>query len=128
MYHLCILLSPCDKLIKLIHISNYGVVSEGRLDCILFSKFYFQTSRSISELPISSTILSKNAPHATHLLHFLGPAVINDSQWKLCYRASLNGWDALTFHSLCDGKKNTVTIIESNQYVFGGYTGAPWGK
>jgi len=29
---------------------------------------------------------------------------------------------------LCDGKKNTVTVIESNHYVFGGYTDVPWGK
>ena len=85
-------------------------------------------SHSISELAISSTILAKNASYATHLLNFLVPAVGNDSQWKLCYRASFNGWDAFTFHSLCDGKKNTVTIVESNQYVFGGYTDAPWGN
>jgi len=88
----------------------------------------FKLSLSISELPISSTILSKNASYVTHLLHFLGPSVGDDSEWKLCYRASLHGWDAFTFHSRCDGKKNTVTIIESNQYVFEGYTDAPWGK
>jgi len=64
----------------------------------------------------------------SHLFHFLGPAVGNGSPWKLCYRASLHGWDAFTFHSLCDGKKNTVTVIESNHYVFGGYTDVPWGS
>ena len=85
-------------------------------------------SLSVSELPISSTILSKNASHVTHLLNFLGPSVGDDSHWKLCYRASLHGWEASAFHSRCDGKENTVTIIESNQYVFGGYNDAPWGK
>ena len=85
-------------------------------------------SHSISELAVSSTILAKNSSYATHLLKFLEPAVGNNSQWKLCYRASFDGWDAFTFHSLCDGKKNTVTIVESNQYVFGGYTDAPWGN
>ena len=85
-------------------------------------------SHSISEMAISSTILAKNESYATHLLDFLVPAVGIDSQWKLCYRASFNGWDAFTFHSLCDGKKNTVTIVESNQYVFGGYTDVPWGN
>ena len=25
-------------------------------------------------------------------------------------------------------KKNTVTIIQKDQYVFGGYTDIPWGK
>jgi len=81
-----------------------------------------------TKLPISSTILSKDESYVSHLFHFLGPAVGNGSQWKLCYRASLHGWDAFTFHSLCDGKKNTVTVIESNHYVFGGYTDVPWGK
>ena len=85
-------------------------------------------SHSISELAVSSTILAKNSSYATHLLKFLEPAVGNNSQWKLCYRASFDGWDAFTFHSLCDGKKNTVTIVESNLYVFGGYTDAPWGN
>ena len=109
--------------------------SRKRLDCILLHiinssrpKLTFKLSLPIAELPISSTILSKDPSYVTHLLHFLGSAVVDDSQWKLCYRASLHRWDALIFHSLCDGKKNTVTIIESNQYVFGGYTAAPWGK
>jgi len=74
---------------------------------------YFKLSLSFPELPINSTILSKNASHVTHLLHFLGLSVGDDSQWKLCYRASLHGWDAFTFHSRCDGKKNTVRIIEN---------------
>ena len=83
---------------------------------------------SISELPMNSTILSINGSYLTHLLHFLESAVGTDPQWLLCYRASLHGWDASTFHSRCDGKKNTVTIITSDRYVFGGYTDVPWGK
>ncbi|KAL9961325.1 hypothetical protein ACROYT_G030241 [Oculina patagonica] len=75
---------------------------------------------------INSTILLKNESFLPHLHRFLSTAVGNDSQWLLCYRASLHGWDASTFHSRCDGKKNTVTIIEKDSYVFGGYTDIPW--
>ena len=33
------------------------------------------------------------------------------------------------FHSRCNGKNNTVTIIQAFQkYVFGGYADIPWGK
>ncbi|XP_078382537.1 uncharacterized protein LOC144665218 [Oculina patagonica] len=79
-----------------------------------------------SSFGINSTILLKNESFLPHLHRFLSTAVGNDSQWLLCYRASLHGWDASTFHSRCDGKKNTVTIIEKDSYVFGGYTDIPW--
>lgn len=85
-------------------------------------------THSISESPMNSTILAKKGSHLTYLLLFLAPAVGNGSHWVLCYRGSLDGWAASTFHSRCDGKKNTVTIIEKGSYVFGGYTDAPWGK
>ena len=77
---------------------------------------------------MNSTILSKKGSYLTQLLSFLSPAVGNDSHWVLCYRASSDGWDANTFHSRCDGKKNTVTIVEKGNYVFGGYTDTPWGR
>jgi len=52
----------------------------------------------------------------------------SNSVWKLCYRASYHGWAASIFHSNCDGKRDTVTIIRKDEYVFGGYTDIPWGK
>lgn len=42
---------------------------------------------------------------------FLAPIAGLHSQWKLCYRASSHGWAASTFHSRCDGKVNTITVI-----------------
>jgi hypothetical protein len=45
----------------------------------------------------------------------------------LLYRATLHGFDAKSFHSKCDGKKNTITIIKTDgNYVFGGFTAAEW--
>ena len=77
---------------------------------------------------MSSTIIADNAFYQSHLSKFLAPAVGNDSNWKLCFRASLHGWAASDFHSRCDDKRNTVVIVRVGEYVFGGYTDLPWGK
>ena len=55
------------------------------------------------------------------------PVAGSNPYWKLCYRATSHGWSSGTFHSNCDGKGKTVTIIKKDQYVFGGYTDIPWG-
>lgn len=53
--------------------------------------------------------------------------ISKDQNWKLIYRASADGFDADTFHALCDGVENTLTIIKStDDHVFGGYLNAPW--
>ncbi|XP_058953338.2 uncharacterized protein [Pocillopora verrucosa] len=46
--------------------------------------------------------------------------------YVLLYRASRNGWAASNFHSCCDNKGPTVTVIKSGNYIFGGYTEQPW--
>jgi len=51
--------------------------------------------------------------------------ITNDGD-KLLYRASRNGWAASNFHSCCDNKGPTVTVIKSGTYIFGGYTEQPW--
>ena len=43
-----------------------------------------------------------------------------------CWHAKTDGWAASTFHSKCDGKGPTVTIIQVGSYVFGGYTDVSW--
>ena len=46
---------------------------------------------------------------------------------ELLYRASRDGWRAQDFHSRCDGKGATVTVIKcSGGFVFGGYADVPW--
>ena len=58
----------------------------------------------------------------------LEPAIGNNRSWALCWQASTHGWAGSTFHSRCNGKNHTITIIKKDQYVFGGYTDVPWGK
>ncbi|PFX22725.1 Fibropellin-1 [Stylophora pistillata] len=88
----------------------------------------FSGSRCELEIGISimSTILSDNTDFLRNLSHFLTPAVGKTSRWLLCHRASTHGWAASTFHTRCDNKDHTVTIIKNGQYVFGGYTDIPW--
>ena len=44
----------------------------------------------------------------------------------LIYRASRDGWNSSNFHSLCDNKGPTVTVVKSGNYIFGGYTEQSW--
>ena len=43
-----------------------------------------------------------------------------------CWHAKTDGWALSTFHSNCDGRGPTVTIIKVKDYIFGGYTDVSW--
>ncbi len=45
----------------------------------------------------------------------------------LLYRATVDGFTSQAFHSKCDGKENTITIIKTDENsVFGGYASSAW--
>jgi hypothetical protein len=51
----------------------------------------------------------------------------DNKQMTLLYRGSRDGVQGSSFHSRCDGKPHTITIIETTKgYIFGGYTPIPW--
>ena len=77
---------------------------------------------------INTVILQKNATYLVDLARFLIPTLGDHSKWVLCYRASSHGWGASIFHTRCDGKRDTISIIKVGQYLFGGYTDISWGK
>ena len=62
------------------------------------------------------------------LISFLDPVLLNSqrSGFVRCWHAKTDGLAASTFHSNCDGKGPTVTIIKSGNYIFGGYTDVSW--
>ena len=62
------------------------------------------------------------------LFSYLDPVLINKerSRFVRCWHAEMDGWAASTFHSNCDGRGPTVTIIKVNSYIFGGYTDVSW--
>ena len=49
-----------------------------------------------------------------------------EGKWKLLFRGSRDGFQAQTFHSKCDNKGPTVTIMKSGNYIFGGFTEKSW--
>lgn len=50
-----------------------------------------------------------------------------DGKTRLLYRGSRDGFEPCIFHSRCDDKGATVTVIRSDQgHVFGGYTDVSW--
>ena len=57
------------------------------------------------------------------LSSYLEPVLQSSSRSKFvkCWHAKTDGWAASTFHSNCDGKGPTVTIIQVDSYIFGGY-------
>lgn len=47
--------------------------------------------------------------------------------FQLLYQGSKHGFSAIDFHSVCDDKRGTMTIIKSEGgYVFGGFTSIEW--
>ena len=52
---------------------------------------------------------------------------LDKKKWALLYQGFRDGFRASDFHSRCDGKPNTLTIVKtSNGNIFGGYTIIPW--
>ncbi|CAB4022807.1 Basement membrane-specific heparan sulfate proteoglycan core, partial [Paramuricea clavata] len=81
--------------------------------------------RTTAPLPLllESNILSgETLDYGQFLKRWIG----GNNTWKLCWRATRDGWAAKTFHSNCDYKKRTVTLVKVGQYVFGGYATASW--
>jgi hypothetical protein len=82
-----------------------------------------ESSAAINEL-LSSKILKGN--QCSDLIRVC--QFYPRDNWTLVYRGSDDGFDARDFHDLCDGVKNTLTIIKAKEtsYIFGGYTEKAW--
>ncbi|CAF1402277.1 unnamed protein product [Adineta steineri] len=62
--------------------------------------------------------------HKAKLNEFCGKA---NQKWELIYKATRDGFSASAFHTHCNNKGPTMTIIRSNNNcIFGGYTVVPW--
>ena len=78
---------------------------------------------------LDSAIVGNSRNYLRIIRSWLSPVAQSvNSAWKRCWRATVDGWAASTFHSRCDGKGPTVTIIRVGRYIFGGYTSVSWGK
>ena len=79
-----------------------------------------------SPVGMKSVILSVNPEYNKTLMGFLAPVQVPGKEWEMCYRGSKQNFSASAFHSLCNYKGPTVTIVRVNQSVFGGYTDKNW--
>ena len=74
---------------------------------------------------MESAILSGKLIYAKQLQSWL-QTVSPTKRWQRCWHGETDGFAASTFHSRCDGKGPTVTIVRVGNYIFGGYTDQSW--
>ena len=76
----------------------------------------------------SNILRNLNSKYLVKLTSYLNPVLKSSSRSRFvrCWRAKTDGWAASTFHSNCDGKGPTVTLIKVGSYIFGGYTDVSW--
>ena len=84
----------------------------------------------LGALSSSSILDSQGSKYRDKLNSFLDPVLqtTGRSRFVRCWHAKTDGWVASTFHSNCDGKGPTVTIVQVGSYIFGGYTDKSWGQ
>ena len=74
-----------------------------------------------------SNILSSEPLNFTQQLEEWLPKT---GMWSICWRATKDGWESDVFHSKCDDKIPTLTIVKvvknNKRYVFGGYAMESW--
>ncbi|XP_068717253.1 uncharacterized protein [Montipora capricornis] len=128
-------------------LTNLTLNDTGNYSCVITSASLFQEIETVTSLEVNETgiivflsyfflgvLCSSNvlqdldAKYLVKLNSFLAPVLQSSSRSRFvrCWRAKTDGWTALTFHSNCDGKGPTVTIIEVGSYIFGGYTDVSW--
>ena len=91
---------------------------------------FYQIQGIIDELkphPFESSIILSIEQRQTLTRWLKGTLTSASHNYTLIYRASRDGWSATNFHSRCDRKGQTVTVVRSNgNYIFGGYTEQHW--
>ena len=82
----------------------------------------------LGDLSASNILGSLDSKYREKLNSYLIPVLQSSSRSRFvkCWRAKTDGWAASTFHSNCDAKGPTVTIIRVGSYIFGGYTDVSW--
>ena len=121
-----------DKHYTLRYILNY--LRHGELLCpddktlrnqLLNEASFYQVQGIISQLQDPFTKLSriiKNEDHSFTIKSW-SPS---GASFTLIFRASSDGKTAADFHRCCDNKGPTLIVIQSEEYIFGGYTSKSW--
>ena len=88
---------------------------------------FYQIQGILDKLQFNFEIVTDNE-HRKKLFQWLPPQDTQERRrrLRLLFRASQDGFMAKTFHSKCDNKGPTVTIVQSGKYIFGGFTEESW--
>ncbi|XP_046854477.1 uncharacterized protein LOC124447551 [Xenia sp. Carnegie-2017] len=73
-----------------------------------------------------SSILKGKPKWISHIKKWLSSS-LNGKKTVRCYRATVNGWAATTFHKNCDSKGPTLVLLKKGSYVFGAFASQSWG-
>ena len=76
--------------------------------------------------PFKDSVILSSSQGQTLMNWLKSTPSFSNSDELLLYRASRDGWASSTFHSYCDNKGPTVTVIKSGNNIFGGYTEQSW--
>ena len=74
--------------------------------------------------PFEESEILTSEEHQQSLKGWL-PTDLN-GEWRLLFRASRDGFGSETFHSKCDNKGPTITVVKSGANIFGGFTEKSW--
>ena len=95
---------------------------------------FYQVQGILDELKVvralkvfeKSVILTDRGDFRNVLIGWIPMEIILAGEWCLLFRASRDGFTASAFHSRCDNQGPTVTVVNSDGNIFGGFTESAW--
>ena len=86
---------------------------------------FFQIQGILNQMKLTfeNSEIMTDEEHRRVLKGWLPP---HKGEWRLLFRASRDGFAVKTFHTKCDNKGPTVSVIQSGNNIFGGFTEFSW--
>ena len=97
---------------------------QGLIDALRAAKLTVTNKACMPDEPFRESTILTNVEHRKILKGWLPEVLVGE--WRLLFRASRDGFAASAFHSKCDNKGPTVTVVKSGANIFGGFTEKPW--
>ena len=97
---------------------------QGLIEALRDAKLTVTNKACTPDEPFRESTILTNVEHREILKAWLPGAMAGE--WRLLFRTSRDGFAASTFHSKCDNKGPTVTVVKSGVNIFGGFTEKGW--
>ena len=75
----------------------------------------------------ASYILGQSEKYHEALEYMVSAVTSTNGKWTRCYHARSDGFTAHAFHSRCDNKGPTITLVQVREFIFGGFLDQNWG-